>query len=42
MNFAASGSFKRLYAHRDDGKRFVVSADEKLTAFIDLNPAIRG
>jgi hypothetical protein len=28
-------------AHRDDGKRFVVPADEKLTAFIDLNPPIR-
>src|SRR5439155_9999619 len=23
-------------AHRDDGKRFVVSADEKLTAFVEL------
>ncbi len=23
-------------AHRDDGKRFVVHAEEKLTAFIDL------
>jgi hypothetical protein len=23
-------------AHRDDGKRFVVHADEKLTAFLDL------
>jgi hypothetical protein len=23
-------------AHRDDGKRFVVHADEKLTAFVDL------
>jgi hypothetical protein len=23
-------------AHRDDGKRFVVRADEKLTAFIEL------
>jgi hypothetical protein len=23
-------------AHRDDGKRFVVHADEKLTAFIEL------
>jgi hypothetical protein len=28
-------------AHRDDGKRFVVHADEKLTAFIELELAIR-
>jgi hypothetical protein len=26
--------------HRDDGKRFVVHADEKLTAFIELETAI--
>ena len=29
-------------AHRDDGKRFVVRADEKLTAFLELESAIRG
>jgi hypothetical protein len=31
-------------AHRDDGKRFVVHADEKLTAFVDLESqlAIKG
>jgi hypothetical protein len=29
-------------AHRDDGKRFVVSADEKLTAFVELESAVRG
>ena len=29
-------------AHRDDGKRFVVHADELLTAFIELEAAIRG
>jgi hypothetical protein len=23
-------------AHRDNGKRFIVSADEKLTAFLEL------
>jgi hypothetical protein len=23
-------------AHRDDGKRFIVHADEKLTAFVEL------
>jgi hypothetical protein len=27
-------------AHRDDGKRFIVRADEKLTAFIELESAI--
>ena len=27
--------------HRDDGKRFVVQADEKLTAFVELESAIR-
>ena len=29
-------------AHREDGKRFVVHADEKLTAFVELEVAIRG
>jgi len=28
-------------AHRDDGKRFVVQANEKLTAFVELESAIR-
>jgi hypothetical protein len=28
-------------AHRGDGKRFVVHADEKLTAFVELETAIR-
>jgi hypothetical protein len=28
-------------AHRDDGKRFVVQADEKLGAFMELESAIR-
>jgi hypothetical protein len=28
-------------AHRDNGKRFVVHADEKLTAFAELELAIR-
>jgi hypothetical protein len=27
-------------AHRGDGKRFVVHADEKLTAFVELEAAI--
>jgi len=29
-------------AHRGDGKRFIVRADEKLTAFLELESAIRG
>jgi len=29
-------------AHRDDGKRYVVRSDEKLTAFVELEVAIRG
>jgi hypothetical protein len=28
-------------AHRGDGKRFVVRADEKLTAFLELECAVR-
>src|SRR6516225_12220401 len=28
-------------AHRDDGKRYVVHADEKLTAFLELESAVR-
>ena len=28
-------------AHRDDGQRFIVRADEKLTAFLGLESAIR-
>jgi hypothetical protein len=27
--------------HRDDGQRFIVHADEKLTAFVELESAIR-
>ena len=29
-------------AHHDDGKLFVVRADEKLTAFMELQSAISG
>jgi hypothetical protein len=28
-------------AHRGDGKRFVVRADKKLTAFVELESAVR-
>ncbi len=27
-------------AHRDDGQRFIVRADEKLTAFVELDSKI--
>jgi hypothetical protein len=30
-----------LLTHRSDGKRFIVRADEKLTAFVELESAIR-
>jgi hypothetical protein len=29
-------------AHRDDGKRFIVRADELLAAFLELESATRG
>jgi hypothetical protein len=29
-------------AHRGDGMRFVVRADEKLTAFVEVEATIRG
>ena len=29
------------YAHRDNGKRFIVTADEKLTAFLELERITR-
>jgi hypothetical protein len=32
---------RRADAHRGDGKRFVVRVDEKLTAFMELEAAIR-
>jgi len=35
-------SFRIADAHRGDGKRFVGRADEKLTAFVELESAIRG
>ena len=28
-------------AHRDDGKRFIVHADEKLSAFVELERQVR-
>jgi hypothetical protein len=36
----AVGSGVLTDAHRGDGKRFVVRADEKLTAFIELESAV--
>ncbi len=38
---AAVGT-RHFDAHCDNGKRFVVRADEKLTAFVELESAIRG
>lgn len=35
MNFAVA------HAHRDDGRRLVVRANEKLTAFVELERAIQ-
>jgi hypothetical protein len=37
----AKMNFTVAHAHRDDGKRFAVRADEKLTAFPELALAIR-
>ena len=34
------GTISIADAHRDDGKRFVARADEKLTAFLELESAI--
>jgi hypothetical protein len=31
-----------VIVHRGDGRRFVVRSDEKLTAFVELESAIRG
>jgi hypothetical protein len=41
---AADSSERTIWiadAHRDDGKRFVVRADEKLTAFLELEKVTR-
>jgi hypothetical protein len=37
---AAVGT-RHFDAHHDDGKRFVVHADEKLTVFLELESVIR-
>jgi len=43
MRLIATGEQSGLLTqHRDNGKRFVARADEKLTAFIELESAIRG
>ena len=36
-----SGTIWIVDAHRDDGKRYVVCADEMLTAFMELESAVR-
>ena len=38
----AAGEFFVANAHRDDGKRFVVRADEKVTVFLELEKVTRG
>jgi hypothetical protein len=35
------GERSGLQTHRDDGKRFVVQADERVTAFVELESAVR-
>ena len=41
-HYSIGGTIWIADAHRDDGKRFVMRADEKLTAFLELESAIRG
>jgi hypothetical protein len=36
-----TGEQSGLQTHRNNGKRFVVRADEKLTAFVELESTIR-
>jgi hypothetical protein len=40
-NFLGGQTIWIADAHRPNGKRFVVHADEKLTAFLELEAAIR-
>jgi hypothetical protein len=39
--FDLGASQRFLHTHRGDGKRFVVRVDELLTAFLELESAIR-
>jgi hypothetical protein len=42
---AADSNGRRIFfadAHRGDGQRFIVRAEEKLSAFMELESAIRG
>ncbi len=41
MNDSTGRTIWIVDAHRDDGRRFVVHADEILTAFLELELAIR-
>jgi hypothetical protein len=44
LRFAVDSQGRTIWivdAHRDDGKRFVVRADEKLTAFVEMEAAIQ-
>ena len=40
QNHAYGRTSRIADAHRDDGKRFIVHADEKLTAFLELERVI--
>ena len=37
----ASGQAGPLIGVRDDGQRFIVRADQKITAFVELESAVR-
>jgi hypothetical protein len=44
LRFSVDSSGRTIWiadAHRDDGKRFVVPSEEKLTAFLDLERVAR-
>ena len=41
FSWIATDKRSGLHAHRCDGKRYVLRSDEKLTAFLELESAIR-
>jgi hypothetical protein len=41
LHLCSCVSITLLGPHRGDGRRFVVRADEKLTAFLELESAVR-
>jgi len=40
VSFGEGRTISIADAHRDDGKRFVVRADDKLSAFLELERAV--